>query len=364
MNNTHTVVVSTNPFISEGNFVFRENETILKGGFNFVLDLLNVDETLSKVKSITIDWGDGSKVETYQVNLVKDYYTESVIYEMLYNKDISVCVPYSHTYYPVASSYFVYNTLSAYITYLNGNIGEVYVPLKIAQNSYYDYMGEMYIINTQILPLSTSNTLLNVQGEKDRYIFPVITDNSLSATIYSSLTAITPLTGEGEEVAVDITYPIRNVTIITDFEGTNIVDAVMIRPNVPRSLYNNIGSLDYGAGFTFEVGLYQTDATRWGVYQIPQDSLEHTIKIISAEFGLSANYTVIENTAGVQFTTTTSSTSSVKDVKFTNPTSDGTVHLRFYYTFPPYNISTEDDVFGFEDEAALNYIASEQLYEP
>ena len=364
MNNTHTVVVSTNPFISEGNFVFRETETTLKGGFNFTLDLLNVDESLSKVKSVTIDWGDGSKVETYQVNLVKDYYTESVIYEMLYNKDVSVCVPYSHTYYPVASSYFVYNTLSAYVTYLNGNIGEIYVPLKIAQNSYYDYMGEMYVVNSQILPLSTSNTFLNIQGEKDRYVFPVITDNSLSATIYNSLTTITPLTGDIEQVAVDITYPLRNVTIITDFGGGDIIDAVLLRPNVPRSLYNNIGIIDDGSGFSFEVGLYQTDATRWGVYSIPQDSLPHALKVSSAESGLAINYTVVENTAGVQFLTTTNQVSSVKDVVFTNPTSDGTVHLRFNYTFPPYNISTEDDVFGFEDEAALNYIASEQLYEP
>jgi len=193
---TITYAVSTNPWITQGNAVIYSDIIYVKGQSTFELSLSGIDETTKKVKTVVIDWGDNTPVETYNIGLVKNYYNESVINEFLTGVDQTVCVSYYHTYYSIQSSYFVERICKAIITFLTNDQSlflqstlEVYIPLRISQTSYYDSVGELFLVNSQLLPLSTSNTLLNVQTLNSRYTIPIITDTSLSGSAVSTLTS-------------------------------------------------------------------------------------------------------------------------------------------------------------------------------
>ncbi len=59
---------------------------------------------------------------------------------------------------------------------MNDFVGTIYIPLKVAQASYYDDIGDMFVNNTQLIPLSSSNVVFNLQATNENYTVPVITN--------------------------------------------------------------------------------------------------------------------------------------------------------------------------------------------
>jgi hypothetical protein len=174
-----TKILSADTFTTQGDFSILYDEFIIKSDTSVKLDLLNINEDSFKVKTLTIDWGDGS-IETYNADIYLDYYNESIIPELLYNKSGSVCLEYNHTYNPASSAYFNRYVINVQLTYLNTVKGQFILPIKVAKPSLYDRVNDLKIVNTQILPLSSSNTLLNLQTDKEFYVIPVITASSIN----------------------------------------------------------------------------------------------------------------------------------------------------------------------------------------
>lgn len=173
---TYTASFSTNSYISQGTYIIENSDIYLKGETEVTIDLTEIDESVTYVKNITIDWGDGSDETTNSLNLVKDYYTETIIPEVLYNKDVSVCTQYTHTYLPNAAAYFTKYQCVITMTFLNDFVGRIYIPFYVAQASYYDSVDDLFILNSQILPLSSNNTFLNLQVVGEKYVLPFITN--------------------------------------------------------------------------------------------------------------------------------------------------------------------------------------------
>lgn len=173
---TYTFSFSTNPYISQGTYIIQHDDYYAKGKTKIVVDLSQIDESKTYVKNVSIDWGDGSPEENYFLNIVKDYYTESIIPEVLYNKDVSVCTSYEHTYYPTQYAYFTKYQCVIKLTFMNDYAGYIYIPVISTQGSFYDDLDDVYIINTQMLPLSSNNTFLNIQSTNNKYVLPVITN--------------------------------------------------------------------------------------------------------------------------------------------------------------------------------------------
>lgn len=174
-----TKILSADAFTTQGDFSILHDEFTVKSDTLVNLNLININEDIFRVKTLTIDWGDGT-VETYNTDIYLDYYNESIIPELLYNKGWSVCLEYNHTYNPTSSAYFNKYVINVQLTYLNTVVGQFILPIKVAKPSLYDRVSDLKIVNTQILPLSTSNTLLNLQTDKEFYIIPVITASSVN----------------------------------------------------------------------------------------------------------------------------------------------------------------------------------------
>lgn len=172
---TITQIISTNPYISQGDFFILYDQITIKGGSSIKLDLLEIDESAFKVKVLNIDWGDGVS-EEHKFNIFLDYYSESILPEVQYNKQGSVCLEYTHTFNSNQSAYFTLYYINVDLIYFNGVRGRATIPVRVSKPSMYDRIGELKIINNQILPLSSSNTLLNIQTEKEFFVIPVITN--------------------------------------------------------------------------------------------------------------------------------------------------------------------------------------------
>lgn len=339
---TIVYTVSTNPWITIGDAVIFSDVIYIKGQTTFELDLTGIDETTKKVKTVVIDWGDNSVPETYNIGLVKNYYNESVINEFLTGVDQTVCVKYNHTYYPIQSSYLVERTCKAIITFLTNeqtlysqNTLEVYVPLRISQTSYYDSVEELFLVNSQLLPLSTSNTLLNLQTLNSRYTIPVITDTSLSATEVSTLTSFSTTNFSTSTTPLSDLYSLYNVTIVTNFDGDyNEYAADTVRPHVPRTVYPTIGIVDpllVPVTDGYQVGIFENASTVWGTYTFYDDGSNHTIRIISDNGSLS-NPQIIKNDCNVGIVSLGGALSSTYDIKITTPQQDGTLFIRYSKT--------------------------------
>lgn len=174
---TVTTVLSVDSYTAMGDYNVIYDELVIKGGTSLNLNLLGIDESRVKVKTLIINWGDGT-IETHKANIFLDYYNESIIPEVRYNKGGSVCLEYSHVYNPTNAAYFTQYDVIIDVLYYNDVQGRFIRPVKVAKSSLYDRVGEIKILNTQSLPLSTSNTLLNLQTEKEFYVIPVITQGS------------------------------------------------------------------------------------------------------------------------------------------------------------------------------------------
>jgi hypothetical protein len=174
-----TKILSADAFTTQGDFSILYDEFTIKSDVSVNLNLININEDIFRVKTLTIDWGDGT-VETYNADIYLDYYNESIMPELLYNKGGSVCLEYNHTYNPASSAYFNKYVINVQLTYLNTVKGQFILPIKVAKPSLYDKINDLKIVNTQILPLSSSNTLLNLQTDKEFYIIPVITASSIN----------------------------------------------------------------------------------------------------------------------------------------------------------------------------------------
>jgi hypothetical protein len=339
---TTTYAVSTNRWVTQGDAVIYSDIIYIKGQTAFELDLTGIDETAKKVKSVTIDWDDGSPTETYNIGLVKNYYNESVINEFLTGVDQTVCSDYLHTYYPLQSSYLVERTCKAIVTFLANEQSllsqstlEIYVPLRISQTSYYDSVEELFLINNQLLPLSSSNTLLNVQTLNSRYTIPVITDTTLSGSAVSTLTSFSTSNFSTSITPLSDLYTLYDVTIVTNFDGDyNITPAETIRPNVPRSLYPTIGIVDplvVSVTDEYQVGVYENGSTSWGAYKFYDDGSVHTIRLTTLS-GAFNSAQIISNTCGVGIISLTSPVSSTYDIQITTPQSNGTLFIRYSKT--------------------------------
>jgi hypothetical protein len=167
--NTTVIYLSTASPGGQQSQTINSSETTLKGNTDVVFDLTGVDESIYRVNIIKFSFGDGSEIETFTRPVVYNYKTQSIITELLYNKVGSICIPYTHHFTPSQSTYYTRLTCQCVCYYNNMKYVVFNVPLRIAQNSFYDEIDELRIVESQLIPDNTSSTILIVDQMKSRF---------------------------------------------------------------------------------------------------------------------------------------------------------------------------------------------------
>jgi len=148
---------------------------IIKGSSTINFVLTGVSESGSNVLFLDINWGDGTDPITIKKIPVYDYRNMSIIDEIIYGKlGGSVCTVQSHDYSTESTTNRVGLTASFTFYYSNSCIATVSQPIELYWSSFYDDIKELVAINTQVLPLTTSNTFVNFEGKQNTQIIPSI----------------------------------------------------------------------------------------------------------------------------------------------------------------------------------------------
>lgn len=143
-----------------------------KGSSSVTYILTGINEELNSALFLEIDWGDGSSREYYQKDLIFDYREESIFNEILYGKiGGSIATFYTHTYFNNTSSYNIALSSQLLFTFSNGSTVLIIQPVGIFKNSYYDEIGDLNLLNTQVTPTSSNYTFVNFEGKNNRQTY-------------------------------------------------------------------------------------------------------------------------------------------------------------------------------------------------
>ena len=155
-----------------------ENTDVLKDEITFKSDptitfvLTGIDEAANQALTLDINWGDGSDTNFNQKDLVFNYKKESIFNEMLYGKvGGTILDRYEHTYVPSTSAFTTSLTAQFLIHYNNGHHANIFQPIKLISESYYDNIKKLGIKSTQMTGASGSNTVVNLQSKHDEHTF-------------------------------------------------------------------------------------------------------------------------------------------------------------------------------------------------
>jgi len=157
-------------FINLGTITANTTNTLdaidFKGAPSINFVLTGIDESVNKALTMDIQWGDGTDIQFAQKDIVFNYKKKSIFDEVLYGKvGGTILNQCKHTYVPTASSYFTEVGAQFLIYFNNGFYANITQPIKLIRESYYDDIQKLGIMNTQMVGLSTSNTVANLQSK-------------------------------------------------------------------------------------------------------------------------------------------------------------------------------------------------------
>ena len=122
----------------------------------FSISLSAISESIP-LKRIEIDWGDGDS-SLFINRFTKAYREDSIFAELLYGKFSSIFAEdISHQYRPSQSSMYALLSCQILIEYIDGNHNKFIAPITLKSHEFHDSIGELYVLNTNLLPLTSNN---------------------------------------------------------------------------------------------------------------------------------------------------------------------------------------------------------------
>ena len=157
---------------TQENHLIYSDPVNFKGSSSVAFVLTGINEEINNALFLEIEWGDGTKKEYYQKDLIFDYKEESIFNEILYGKiGGSIATSYTHDFFNNLSSYNIALTSQFLFTFSNGAIVHIIQPIGVFKNSFYDEIGDLNLLNTQITPTGGNFTFVNFEGKNNRQTY-------------------------------------------------------------------------------------------------------------------------------------------------------------------------------------------------
>lgn len=151
------------------------DSVILKGRTSVNYILTGISEDVTNALYLSIDYGDITPLTRYVRSAVYDYTTESIFDEILYGKiGGSILSIYSHDYINATKYSGIDFKAKLVMNFENGKNIEIIQPICLYRGSFYDDLQSVVAINSQILPLSTNTTFVNLESQYNQTIYPTI----------------------------------------------------------------------------------------------------------------------------------------------------------------------------------------------
>lgn len=205
------------------------NKEAIKGASKVTFDFTGIFSIDSKASKISIDWGDGSPILYKGKSVVFDYREQSIFDEVLYGAlGGTVLTSYSHEYFNDTAYYGKDFFAKILITWEDGTYTYIVQPITVFWDSFYDDVQELSILSTQVLPISTNETFINLESKFDKATLIGAAKTTgiplLSAARVSKITELDPLGFDDEGILAAASYD--NILFPFD-DGEKVLSIVM-----------------------------------------------------------------------------------------------------------------------------------------
>lgn len=162
--NTKTIYLTGAPTLSS--YTINMAETSIKGTTNVIFDFDSIVETTFPAVKMKASYGDTLDVESYDYDIIKNHIGTGLTYKIAkYGKFGNVLDSLSYIYSPSDAAYFTSLTATFLVTFSNFTEITFRVPIKIARDSYYSALGNIHLIDTQIVSNSANSVFAIIQTE-------------------------------------------------------------------------------------------------------------------------------------------------------------------------------------------------------
>ena len=159
--NTYTLNLSTN---STSSYQVL-NELKFEDHTKLILNFTNIDKTYLPF-FLKIDWGFNNPIiiENDIYNDITNQILESNFNNVLFKDEIS------YEYYPSSTSLYKKLSAQVLVKYSNSEYSYFIVPISIRTYGYTESIGDMELLNTNILPTSDNNAEHQIKTSSSGYI--------------------------------------------------------------------------------------------------------------------------------------------------------------------------------------------------
>jgi len=166
--NTHTLSLSTTEHTFNTEILLRTLDL-----FDYTEVTLDLTGIYSEVfpNYISIDWGDKSPIEEPDIEIFRDYKTQSIFPELTGAiKPKFLDTPYRHKYAP--STYALNKSVifKINIGYITGVTTQLSAPINIRTESYYETVGDMDLIGVDLINTENSSSRFTMVTKNEDYI--------------------------------------------------------------------------------------------------------------------------------------------------------------------------------------------------
>lgn len=211
------------------NSIITREPLLIKGATTITFSFTGVNEQDYKVDTLYISWGDGTPIETYKRDLFFNYKTQSIFNEVLYGRlGGSILNAYSHEFYNETILYGVEYTAKILLNKNNGSYAYIIQPITVYWDSYYDDVKKVSLLNSQVIPLSTNYTFINIETNYDRTTLPCVLD-TVGRSLLQPNTTVIPLCtygvtdieefvylSEQDDTPINTVNPENNIIVISN----------------------------------------------------------------------------------------------------------------------------------------------------
>ena len=157
------------------NTVIQKPSINIKGVTSVRFVLSGFEDIFNPAVKLEVLWGDTTAKTNFFRPLAYNYKTQSILNEVIYGELAgTLFAHYDHVFSNNTTSYNYPLTSQFLITFKNGKTVYIYQPLNIFKGSYYDDIANLDILNTQITPTSSNNTIINFEGSNDQTYISVL----------------------------------------------------------------------------------------------------------------------------------------------------------------------------------------------
>ena len=285
--------------------IIRKPLVNIKGTTSVTFVLSGFEDIFNPAVKLEILWGDTTAKANFFRPLAYNYKTQSILNEVIYGELAgTLFAHYDHVFDNNTSSYNYPLTSQFLVTFKNGKTVYIYQPLNIFKGSFYDDIANLDILNTQITPTSSNNTVINFESGNDQTYIAVLRngasqmfDNtdytSTCIPIYTIVTGST-WTGLGSDNNWSTGNNWLQGSAPLSSDNIDFGSAARYAPN------NNLtANLPYkGITFNNEAGIYTITGNSFMLYSGGITNNSSNVQTINNNIVLSAGTNILSTNAG------------------------------------------------------------------